>query len=426
MNIVFVIAALFVAQAPVRIERPPLRAGTATIQGRVLDSTTERPVEGVDVNLMEAYPAKASPPAGSPRQIRGATVKTNASGEFVFKGIGAGSYALLTQSKTHQVACLGSTRESAGPCWPFEIADGEERLDADIFARPAAMIRGRIFDHEGNPVTSASVRVNAAASERMLGGANPDADGRFEIGGLAPGAITLLVDVHGRRGEGMTRAYYPGVLEQRDAQPVDVEVARPTDIELRIPKVGIGSLNAVVTGPPDFQLDKLVLIQPESKSLLHLSRQDDVTASVINLREGRYFLEARATAKGKPLAAFARVEIGDSELNVSIDLQESGTVTGRIVAERGGLPPINGAHVAATWLFDGIAVDPSGPEHVPISADGSFFFSPLLGSYTFKVTGLTAGWEVISIRAGRTDITSSVFEITSGSKTELTITVARR
>ena len=71
-------------------------------------------------------------------------------------------------------------------------------------------------------------------------------------------------------------------------------------------------------------------------------------------------------------------------------------------------------------------VDPDVSDVVSVAPDGGFSFDRLFGARIFKVTGLDAGWRVVSIRAERTDITASAFDIVPGSRTQLIITVTRQ
>ena len=421
------LAALVVGtdQAPARpgSEETPLRTGTAAIRGRVLDGTTEQPVEGVEVKIMEIEMVDGVP---VDRLQRTSTETTRASGEFRFTNIAAGSYVIFVTSKTHLAACFGSSRQARGPCSPVIIEDDQEKRDADIFVPPAAIIVGRILDEDGNAVRNASILTSSPDSQTPPGFAKSDENGRFEVGGLATGPLMLTAEFFRGGVEGSVRAYYPGVLDRTGALPLNVEAGTRTTIEMRIPRIVLGEISAVLSGPADFRLEKFVMFQPDVKSVLYLTRQDDVVARVANLRAGRYVIEARATANGRPFAGFARVDVAEGEQNIAIELQESGTLTGRVVAERGGLPPLANVRIAATWMMDGAPVDPSGPDVAPVSADGAFSFPTMFGARLFTLMGLGAEWQVVTVRAGRSDITASEYDVVPGSRTELTITVARR
>jgi hypothetical protein len=422
-------AALVIATAQAvewRPVPPPLLPGSAAVQGRVLDAITDAPVAGLEVRLIENDAADAV--RRGPRDLpRTATTRTDSRGAFSFTKVGAGTYGIIVSGKTHLPSCLGATRQAPGPCVFISLAGNQIQRDADIFARPGAIVRGRIVDHEGQPVTRAGVRLEVPERNRVFAGATiSNADGRFEIGGVAPGQFLLVVEHPGRAGEGMIRAFYPGVSQQTDAQPIAVEIGDPIEVEIRMPRLVLGSINVHVSGPSGFQLDSLVLTQPSTGLRISLSTVDDAANQVRNLREGRYLIQARGAAGARPLAAFAVIEVAASETEAALQLEETGTITGRVIAERGGVPPLNGVQVTSTWIVDGNEIEPEFTEVVSVAADGSFSFDRLFGARLFSVTGLDAGWRVVSIRAERTDVTASAFDIVPGSRAQLIITVTRQ
>jgi len=351
--------------------------------------------------------------------------RTDSDGAFSFPNIAGGNYQLLARGTTYQPACFGSSRQMPGPCAAIDVEEGDVRRNVDVFARPGASIRGRVVDNAGAPIAFATIRLTTLDGARVFGLGNTGSDGRFEIGGVAAAVVTVVADVPGQRGEGGIHAYYPGVLKLADAIPISLDVGVTTEIEIGIPKIIVGSLNAQLFGPDGFRLYTFTLTQPDGRTL-PLTREDDGIAHVINLREGRYVVDARAELNNKCLAAFASADVGDGTTDVGIDLVEAGVVTGRIIAERGGLPPLNQVRIGATWIQNGIAVDSNRADSTSVRADGTFSFDCLFGNRLISVSGLDAGWEVIGIRAGRSEITSYEIDVASGSRTELTITVGKR
>ena len=232
-----------------------------------------------------------------------------------------------------------------------------------------------------------------------------------------PGDVILsaeFTEIHG----GGSHAYYPGVWEIDEALPIALVAGQPVNIELRLPKVVIGSISARVLGPEGFQLDRFELSQSD-KSMVAL---DGPVARVDNLREGRYLLHALGSVSGKQYAGFKQVDVSDGDTEALIQLEEAGVINGRIVAESGGIPPLDSGGVSAWWLIDDDVV---GAVRVDVSADGAFSFGNIFGDRIFKV-GLPPGWRVVSIRAGQKDITDDVLHVAPGSRTQLTLTVGRQ
>ncbi len=392
----------------------PLREGTAEIHGRVLDAMSEKPVTDLEVQVIEVDTGGVRGPGPLPRN---AVTHTDAAGRFSVTKIGASSYIVRVTGKTHLPICFGGSREEPERCERIHVDDDRIEREVVIFARPAAIIRGRVVDHDGRPVPKASVSTMCLGSAGCLNLTNSDADGRFEIGGNRPGDAILIAEFPVTNG-GIERAYYPGVWEIDEALPIALFAGQPVNIEFRLPKAVMGSISARVLGPEGYQLDRFELSQPD-KSMQAL---DGAVVKIDNLREGRYLLEARGSAAGKQYAGFKQVDVSDGDTEVFIQLEEAGVINGRIVAEQGGIPPLDGGGVSAWWLIDDDVV---GAVRVDVSAGGVFSFGNIFGDRIFKV-GLARGWRVVSIRADGKDVTDDVLHVAPGSRTQVTITVGRQ
>lgn len=392
----------------------PLREGTAAIHGRVLDAMSEKPIADLEVLLFEVDAEGVRGPGPRPRS---AVTHTDAAGRFSVSKISAGSYQIRVTGKAHLPICFGGSREAPERCQRIHVDDDEIHRDAIIFARPAAIIRGRVLDHDGRPTPGAFVDAMCMSTERCLERTKSDADGRFEIGGIPPGDVTVSAEFLAGNG-GDVRAYYPGVWEIDEALPIALIAGQPVTIDFRLPKVVMGSISARVLGPEGYQLDWFELSQPGK----FMQTLDGAAVKVDNLREGRYLLETRGSADGKQYFGFKQVDVSDGDTEVFIQLEEAGVINGRIITEQGGVPLLDGGGISAWWLLDDDVV---GAVRVDVSADGAFSFGNIFGDRIFKV-GLAAGWHVVSIRADGKDVTDDVLHVAPGSRTQVTITVGRQ
>jgi hypothetical protein len=391
----------------------PLREGTAEIHGRVLDALSDNPIADLEVLLFEVDAGGVLGPGPRPRS---AVTHTDAAGRFSVSKISAGSYRVRVTGKTHQPSCFGGSREEPERCERIPANDDQIR-DVVIFARPAAIIRGRIIDHNGRPTPDVSVSTTCLGTERCLEHTTSDADGGFEIGGIPPGEVDLSADFPAGNG-GVERAYYPGVWNFEEALPIALIAGQPLSIDFRLPKAVMGSISARVVGPEGYRLDRLELSQSDQS----MQALDGPVARVDNLREGRYLLHARGSANGQQYSGFKQVDVSDGLIEVFIQLEPAGVINGRIIAEQGGVPPLDGSGISAWWVLDDDVV---GAVRVDVSADGAFYFGDLFGDRIFKV-GLAKGWRVVSIRADGKDVTDDVLSVAPGSRTQLTITVGRQ
>ncbi|MDP3717527.1 MAG: carboxypeptidase-like regulatory domain-containing protein [Acidobacteriota bacterium] len=391
----------------------PLREGTAGIHGGVLDALSANPIADLEVLLFEVDAGGVRGPGPRPRS---AVTRTDAAGRFSVSQIGAGSYRVRVTGKTHQPICFGGSREEPERCEGIPV-DDNQICDVVIFARPAAIIRGRIIGHDGRPMPDASVSTMCLGPEQCLEHTKSDADGRFEIGGIPPGEVALSADFPAGTG-GAERAYYPGVWEIDETQPIAVIAGQPVNIDFRLPRAVMGSISARVVGPEGYRLDRFELSQSDQS----MQALDGPVVRVDNLREGRYLLHALGSADGKQYAGFKQVDVSEGPVEVFIQLEAAGLINGRIIAEEVGVPLLDGSGISAWWLLDDDVV---GAVRVDVSADGSFYFGNIFGERIFKV-GLAKGWRVVSIRADGKDVTDDVLHVAPGSRTQLTITVGRQ
>ena len=114
--------------------------------------------------------------------------------------------------------------------------------------------------------------------------------------------------------------------------------------------------------------------------------------------------------------------MSDGDIEVFIELEEAGVINGRIIAEDGSIPPLEGGGVSAWWWLDDDVV---GAVRVDFSSHGVFTFGNVFGDRTFKF-GLAPGWRVVSIRADGKDVTNDLLHVAPGSRTQVTITVGRQ
>ena len=221
-------------------------------------------------------------------------------------------------------------------------------------------------------------------------------------------------------------AYFPGVLDERDAWPIDVKPGEIIEFEFNMPPVPVGSIKTIVTGPEGYSLDYLRLTRPEANQIRTVKMSDAGVGYVEGLREGRYIVSARARSRDELLAAWEIVHMTSGEIAVALELKPTARVYGRIVSERDGLPPLSNARVVAAWSDGTIDLDPLARDDAHVTADGSFTISGVFGTRVFRVVGLDSGWKVVAVRYGRSDVSSSGVDLAPGTNIEISIVVSRR
>jgi len=299
-------------------------------------------------------------------------------------------------------------------------------------------IRGRVLDADGQPMADVEMRAMLITTEReaVVGSSTSDAEGKFSIAKVPAGRIILraqprpprrrTADMNVKQILAHPPAYFPGVLGLTDAWPIDVSSDEVIELDFHMPAILVGSITARVTGPDGYVLGQVRVMRPEGNQIKNVKVDADGVGFVDDLREGRHVVVARARSGNDYLVAHEIVHISAGEHPIDLALAPAGRITGRVVADRGGIPPLDGLRVVASWTDGTIELDPLATDQAEVGPDGSFTIDGLFGARAIRLSGVDAGWQVAAIRHGRTDITTSTVEIDHGSTIEVVITLTRR
>jgi len=167
------------AQPGAPAQPPP--PGTGLIVGRVVDGGTGRPIPGAIVALGADTGAASSPRA-----------MTNANGQFVFRKVAKGSYA-VNATKVGYVDGSYGRRRPQGSSMPLQLEDAQRVSDVVIPMWRYGAITGSVTDEAGEPMIGVQVKVfqrRITAGRRRLmmqGQATTDDRGIYRMASLAPG-----------------------------------------------------------------------------------------------------------------------------------------------------------------------------------------------------------------------------------------------
>ena len=150
----------------------------APVSGTVRDSS-DKPVEGAQVLYVGASDRALS------AHPRFDAVVTGADGEFSFPALPAGTFRFTAQHATY----------APGESEPITLDGSTATTGVAIVVEEGAVLAGRVVTDHGEPAPAAAVRVSNADDRRRW--ARPrqvyaDADGRFEITGLARKPVQVV------------------------------------------------------------------------------------------------------------------------------------------------------------------------------------------------------------------------------------------
>ena len=418
------LVALAEASALVAQQRPvlrPIAPGTSAISGHVIDSISKAPLAGCAMQVM------AGP------DVQRATLTTSGDGSYSLPDIAAGSYFFILECPGYLRSCFGrDAADTTLPCGNVDVVRDQRRDDVDFRVIPGAIARGQVLTFDGRPMTRATVRLGRGIRGEptfMVAPVTTDTEGRFELINLPAGEWRLEVEIpQAPGGLRPPTVYYPGGLAWEEAVGVELVAGKVTDrLTIVVPRINENTLTVVVP-PADATIsDIAVAVLRESPLVV---RQIDLDAegvgTVKGLLPGRYFVAARAASREKHWAAFAVVDFIEDSYETRLQLQPTGSIVGKIVAEGECLPPLDGVMVGASWVHDGVEVNPLVADEASAAPDGSFRIDSLFGTRKLQLRGLDLNWEVAAIRQDRTDVTSSGVIVVPDTTTTATIVLRRR
>lgn len=248
------------------------------VSGRVLSSSGE-PVRKATVRLQRAGVQIVMRGPGGPPNLPGMYAEsTGDNGEFTFNDVEAGSYQLQAERSGFVTQFYGA-RSPSTPGTPLTLREGDKLNELAIRMVPQAVITGRVFDQDGDPVAGAEVRASHyvyTGGQRQLRpegtGGTTDDQGFFRISGLAPGRYYVRAEVRNAtvRAEADVATYFPNSPELRSAAPLDVTPgAELSGVNLRLRRERVFTIRGTVrntdTGRPAANTSVMVL-PPEGPS----------------------------------------------------------------------------------------------------------------------------------------------------------------
>jgi hypothetical protein len=393
----------------------PIPPGTSSISGHVIDGVSKAPVAGCTLRV------------GLSGQF--GNLVSDSDGAYALKDVAAGTYFFVVECPGHVATCSGS---DAPNCRDIDVVRDQKREGVDFHVVPGAIARGRVMTLDELPVKGASVRLGRGMKGEATLRVTPaitDSEGRFELSNLAAGEWRLEVEIPPVPG-GLTppTVYYPGGLSWEEAVGVELAAGKVTDgLTITVPRINENTLTIFVP-PADATISDIsVSVLQESPLLTRpIELNAEGVGTLKGILPGRYFVTGRAASRDKQWAAYDVVDFIEDAYEVRLQLMPTGSIAGKIVADKGELPPLAGVIVETTWMHDGVEVNPINVAEVPVAADGSFRIDNLFGTRQLRLRALGLEWEVAAIRQGRTDVTSSGVVVAPDTTTQATIVLRRR
>ena len=333
------------------------------------------------------------------------------------------------RQRLHEVFSLqqGSSDASAVPLMP-----PMSRAAQDVFTMiPGGVISGRVLDSMGNPLVSAplvALMVYYEDGRRVLrpgrDAAVSDDRGNFRLFGLRPGEYYVRVDPRQTPNisSPVARAYFPGVSAVTDAVPIVVsENGESPGANFSIPFAGTVKISGRVVGPGDwtrsnirFYLLSAGLDQLEDITTIAIPSRLNSDMGAVgefelhNVPPGHFSLYAVAfdNVQMRSYSGRSALSVGTQDYrDVSIEMQQSGALKGRLVFED-GTPVRRQMNLRPRETQATLGRTP--PPQINVNTDGTFVMSQVPAA-RYSVTLNSTDACVIDIRQGGMSVYDSGF-----------------
>jgi len=392
-------------------------AKPASVQGTITNSISGLPVPRAHVSLQGGSEGK---------QVRfGAT--SAADGRFSFTGVAPGNYSVSAD----RVGFVNSQSASPRERVAVMLKADDNKTGVDLKLMPTGALTGRVTDADGEPVEGVDVQAEGGRS----GNSDiTDENGRYRIGGLAPGKYTVQTSSRGNyfggppeiRTDGTTEAhnaetYYPGVLSEKEAGKIDVRGGLETPgADIRMVRVPFVRVSGRVVDLPADAHPSIAIEQGNFGNGTSMKR--DGTFVLWRLDPGKYTLSADWQApNGEEVRTVGvPIEVAGSNIdNIELRVVPDSDISGRLEFEDDDakkIPKRDGPgqedderRIALT----GQKVMGAEQADATIDANGAFQLKKVAaGKYRVRVSWGTA--YVKSVRLGATTFEGATLDLMNG------------
>lgn len=415
------------------IDRPTPSGSNAGIRGRVT-RTDGRPISRAQVRL--------EPTDGS--GIPWGTL-TDEDGRYEIPAVRPGEYTLAASKRGYLEVEYGQT-QAFDRGLPLRLTGNERRTGADIALPRYAVIAGRVFDENGDPIEGARVQalqVRFEAGRIHLSESHATAvwttdQGAYRVRDLQPGqyliravvgqAIVGSFDVAQPAVEipGYAPTYFPGTPAPSDARFVSVGVSDTlAGLDFPLARVATSRIAGHAFNSAGAAVQGGLTLTPSERSGAIATTPvigriaPDGAFEFPNVPPGEYVIQASmgrrdVTTEGEFAAHY--VVVNESDVTDLVIRTSSGsTLSGRIAFEGDGTPPrpqeIGIAALGADPdLTPRFGVGPFGagpPARATPNSDGTFEIAGLNGPRRLALVDPPAGWGLKGIYLNGIDLAES-------------------
>ena len=255
------------------------------------------------------------------------------------------------------------------------------------------------------------------------------------VGAIAGGNVAALFGPDDENQKAYAPTYFPGVTSITEAQPITLGLSQTSaDVDFNLQLVHVARVSGHVTDPDgtatwsgnvSLVVDSATVGRGGGFGMNYGSRiQYDGTFDISNVPPGRYTLQARGNDNDAPQFASQPLTVGSTDIDVSVVLANSATISGTIVfpPSQTQLPDFSNMRVAAPSVDNSIGGQAQGR----VDKDGRFTITGVqAGGHLIRPGGQLRGWTLKAVTIDGRDVTDAAVDLRSGQhleRVEMTLT----
>jgi protocatechuate 3,4-dioxygenase beta subunit len=409
-------------------------AGTAALEGTVVDAQTGEPVRKAEVTAIWSGRDRDN----SDHEPQ--SVASDASGHFIISGLPTGKYRLRIEANRFAAQSYGESR-FGGRGKDVEVAAGQRVTGLDVRLIPCGVITGAVHDENGDPVEGAMVQSIPVGRRRGFQGGNQVQTndlGQYRLYNLAPGQYLVQVSLQRPEDQQLQAAqqayvpmFYPDVTDPSTAATITVDAGAETqgiDIDVRpVHAVRISGRVVNDSSARSTQNAYVMLMPAAADPHRRLRAVAMMTASryaanvegprgefvISGVPAGSYWATANLQDDQRQYQGRVLVQVGDADVQgVTIPVSAGVNLAGhvRVDPQR----PFDYSKLAVVAIpADG---GPFGGQGARVGPDGSFTLENLMaGNYRLRVSGFPEEYYLKAVRFGGGDVLETGLSVDSSS-----------
>ena len=403
-----------------------------SIEGRVLSAATGEPLRKAQIQAMLMS-------AGGRANASTFATISDAEGHFSITKLEPGQYHVSVSRNGYANTSYGQ-RKARGPATPLSLSPGQNVRDVVFRLIPNAVISGRVFDEDGEPMERVNVQARLYTyfrGQRQLmpagGGAMTDDLGEYRIFGLPPGRYYLSASYRSgwfnpaqdrsaakSEEEGYAPTYYPGTTDSAGATPIEAAAGvQLRGIDFTLKKTRVVRVRGRVANTITNRVARDTVVMLRSRGLGGFGDQrgtrldNEGAFDIRGVAPGSYIITAQWHDGESNYSAHQALEVGSTDVeNVSLIISPGIQVNGRVRFETG--TDANPTQARVTLQSGSAIAGNMGNRGTQIREDGSFTFENVSpDAYNVNVYAPPSLY-VKSIRMGGQDALESGLDLSAG------------